>query len=385
MAKPIAPETLRAWYAHKQGLDGSLSGATPAQVLERSGWSRSIGSAGPYFTFQSRAGISREAADAAVAKLEIHELPAARNCTYVLPARDFALGLKVGQSFSGAEMRVAAKLGVTEKEIDKLCDAVLKALSKDPLTPDELRSATGNASRSLGEEGKKKGLSTTLPLALGRLQAQGETRRVSMNGRLDQQRFRYATWKPSPLAKFKLSDEEAFAELARLYFSWIGPATPAQFQEFAGIGVKASKAALEPLKLVALAEGDERLLFPADLDALLKFVPPKTPQYVLTSTLDSIVIQRQELLDPADAAHKIFKDEFPGHYILDRGRIVGIWAYDVPTESIAWMSFVKKNRDLEAAVKRTETFIREQLGDARTFGLDTPASRAVKIAALRMG
>ena len=84
---------------------------------------------------------------------------------------------------------MAAKLGVTEKEVDKLCDAVVSALAKGPLDPDGIRDATGKASRSLGEEGKKKGLTTTLPLALGRLQATGDIRRVPLNGRLDQQRY----------------------------------------------------------------------------------------------------------------------------------------------------------------------------------------------------
>ena len=72
---------LRAWYSHKQGLDGSLKGVKPAEVLARTGWARSVGSVGPYLTLFARAGTSREAVDAAVQKLEIHELPSARACT----------------------------------------------------------------------------------------------------------------------------------------------------------------------------------------------------------------------------------------------------------------------------------------------------------------
>src|SRR4051794_10534177 len=77
---------LQAWWWHRQGLDGSLQGKTAAEVLERSGWARSVAGVGPYLTLFSRAGIRRADADAAVAKLEIHELPAARGCTYLLPA-----------------------------------------------------------------------------------------------------------------------------------------------------------------------------------------------------------------------------------------------------------------------------------------------------------
>src|SRR5262245_60020010 len=111
---------IRAWWSHRQGLDGSLEGKTPAEVLEKSGWARSVGGVSPYLTLFSRAHISREATDKAIAQVQIHELPSARGCTYVLPASDFALGLKVGESFGSAEMKTASKLGVTEKEVDKL-------------------------------------------------------------------------------------------------------------------------------------------------------------------------------------------------------------------------------------------------------------------------
>src|SRR5262250_2640654 len=138
---------MRAWWWHRQGLDGTLTGSSPAEVLERSGWARSIGGVGPYLTLFSRAATSREAADAAMTRLEIHELPSARGCTYLVPSADFALGLKVGEEFGKAEMKVAYKLGVTDKEIDKLSDAVVKALSKGPLDPNQIREATGGASR----------------------------------------------------------------------------------------------------------------------------------------------------------------------------------------------------------------------------------------------
>src|SRR5687767_13409374 len=107
---------LRAWWSHRQGLDGGLKGKTPAEVLNHSGWARSVGGAGPYLTLFSRAGTSREAADQAAARLEIHELPSARGCTYVVPAVDFALALKVGENFAKAPMKTAYKLGVTDTE-----------------------------------------------------------------------------------------------------------------------------------------------------------------------------------------------------------------------------------------------------------------------------
>ncbi|MBZ5604034.1 MAG: winged helix DNA-binding domain-containing protein [Acidobacteriia bacterium] len=389
----MSPEKLRAWWSHKQALDGRLRGADPAHVLEETGWARSVGGVGPYLTLHSRAGTSREAADAAQSGLEIHELPAVRGCTYVLPSKDFALALKAGESFAANEMKVAYKLGVTDKEIDKLCDAVLRALSKGPLEPEQIREATGQASRNLGEEGKKKGVTTTLPLALGKLQSSGDIRRVPMNGRLDQQRYRYSLWRPNPMAKFAMSSEEVQTELARRYFTWTGPATLAEFQWFSALGVKAAKAAIEPLQLVSL-EGD-RMLLPEDREKFESFKTPRQAQYSLVSSIDGISLLRRDLksiVDEHDLKFMLTAEragaalvDLPSHAILDRGRVVGIWEYDTATESIAWLPFIAKNQDLTKAVAQTEEYVRTQLGDARSFSLDSPRSRAPRIEALRKG
>src|SRR5438874_13442206 len=102
---------LRAWWSHRQALDGRLQGKPAAEVLERTGWARSVGGVNPYLTLCARGGIAREVADRAAASLEIYELPSARGCTYVLPSSDFALALKVGQAFNAGDMNVARKLG----------------------------------------------------------------------------------------------------------------------------------------------------------------------------------------------------------------------------------------------------------------------------------
>src|SRR5438128_2744727 len=105
----IDSKTLRAWWWKRQGLDGSLGGATPARVLERTGWARSVGGVGPYLTFFSRAKLSREAVDQALKNVDIHELPSARGCTYVVPKADYALALTVAQGYSDAPLKAAMK------------------------------------------------------------------------------------------------------------------------------------------------------------------------------------------------------------------------------------------------------------------------------------
>ena len=76
--------------------------------------------------------------------------------------------------------------------------------------------------------------------------------------------------------------------------------------------------------------------------------------------------------------------DLPSHAILDRGQIIGLWEYDVDSRSIAWTTFGrKKDRALDAAIEETEAFVRDELGDARSFSLDSPKSRAARVASLR--
>jgi hypothetical protein len=380
----------RAWWWHRQGLDGSLAGAAPADVLARTGWARSVGGANPYLTLFARAGVARKSADAAMSSMDIYELPSARGCAYVLPRQDFALGLQVGRDVPEADLRTLDKLGVDRAEIDRLCAAVMSTLESaaGPMDPAQLKDALGDAVRSLGEEGRKRGQSTTLPAALGLLQAAGEVRRVPAGGRLDQQRFSYARWSPPTTA---LSDPQALAELARRYFEWTAPASLAHFRWFSGASAAAVKTATAGLELVDVGDA---LLMPRSLvDSFHRYAPPRKPQYNLVAGLDGLFLLRRDvasLLSDVDALARIGEKSGPAvadlndHAIVDRGSVVGLWQYDAGSATIVWWVFDgTADKALLAEVERTEAFVRDQLGDARSLSLDSPKSRAPRIAALR--
>jgi len=394
---------LRAWWWHRQGLDGALSGADPGAVLARTGWARSVGGANPYLTLFARAGTSRAAADAAVKAMEIYELPAARGCTYVLPAEHFALGLQVGRGAPEADLRVLEKLGVDRAEIDVLCTAVCATLDgAGPMDPAQLKNALGDAVRNLGEEGRKRGQTTTLPAALGLLQAAGEIRRVPANGRLDQQRYGYVRWTPPTTG---LDITGARAELARLFFEWIGPASMAHLRWFTAFSAANAKAAVAGLDLVDVGGG--LLAPPALAKEYGQFAPPAQPRYALLAGIDALILLRRDvpaLLDAGDAALPIPGDparqmgvlpDLPDHPIVDRGRVIGLWQYDVHAGEIVWWLFGSGagsggaggggagDDALREAIGRTTAFVRDELGDARSFSLDSPQSRAPRVAALR--
>jgi hypothetical protein len=285
---------------------------------------------------------------------------------------------------------------VTEDELGILSEKVLVALSKGPLDPSALKNEVGDAVRSFGEEGKKRGVTTSLPLVLGRLQNSGDIRRVPVNGRLDQQRYSYVRWDNSPLRSFDLTYDDAMVELARKYFSWVGPASAKHFQWFSGLGVGAAKKVLEPLGLVPVEEGSELFLLPEDLDTFRSFRRPSEPQYALITALDGLTLHRRDLaatVDEADTSRSSYGEkgrlpvgglmELHNHAIMDRGRLIGVWEFDALQQELVYEVWTTLTSELKRAIEETESFIRDQLGDARSFSLDSPESRKPRIAALR--
>jgi hypothetical protein len=356
---------------------------------------RSVGGAGPYVGMYARAGLSRADVDAAIAALEIHELPSARGCTYVLPASDYALGLQAGQGAGDdADAAMARKyLGVTDEELAKLRDDVLGALVVGPLDPRSIKDKLGPSVRNLGHEGKKRGLQTTLPLALGWLQSHGLIRRIPLEGRLDRQRYAYGLWQPGPITA-PMEPAEVHAGLAARFLRWTGPATLAQFATWAGLGVKQAKQAVAAVGAVTLA--GERLALPEDVDAIENTVVPSEPQVHFLGNLDSLYLHRRELsahLHPDDHKRSVLTEkglqaggtltDLSNQAIVDRGRLIGVWDYDAQREELAWRTFRPANAAVKAAAARTEAFVRDQLGDMRSFSLDSPDSRGMRLAAIR--
>ncbi len=117
---------------------------------------------------------------------------------------------------------------------------------------------------------------------------------------------------------------------------------------------------------------------------------------MLTGAIDGVLLLRRNLhnlLAEEDWNKSVACDkgciapgaltDLPSHAILDRGRIAGLWEYDPATASIAWMSFIKPDAALRKAVERTEEFVRNDLGDARSLSLDSPKSRPPRIKGIR--
>lgn len=387
-ARTLTRERLRAWAWHKQGLDGSLAGCTAEQVFARAGWARSVGGANPYLTLFARAGTRREQVDADILARRILELPTARGCTYVLGRDDFAWALRLGLDAAESTFKVVGRLGVDRGEITLLEEQVLHTLAEAavPMDPRQIKEELGESVRNLGEEGKKKGATTTLPTALGILQSQGRIRRVPANGRLDQQRYAYELWNlpPSPL-----DDDQARTELVRRYLGWTGGATFKQSQWFTAFTVAQSKAALAAAGAVEVATGAGEMLWmlPDDVEQLAAFQEPDEEQIQLLAGTDSIALLRRNAADllAEEDRHTnalgslALQADLPDHPIFDRGRIIGLWQYDPGQQRIVPWVFHGPTPAVTRRIAEVEDWIREDLGDFRAFSLDSPASRQKRI------
>lgn len=387
---------VRAFLSHRQGLL-ELSDKSNREVLHKTGWVRSVGGHNVYLTLFSRNGSSKQQTEADAKAHQIYEFASARGCTYFLPQDDFQTGIKAGQGFNDASaIRTAKnKLGFTDENLAELKAGIVEALKVGPLDTNGIKKSLGDLIINFGEAGKKVGQTTSLSLGLLSLQAEAQIRRIPSEWKLESQAYSYELFPDAPAVGDSYSKEEAYSDLAERYWNWIGLANLAHFQWFSGLGVGASKSAVESLGLVEVP-GTDLLALPEVLDEFESFQTPSQPTYRLISNLDGLFLHRrdiQSLIDPADQVREVPGEKGAGsllkaqdlhnHAIVDRGRIIGLWEYEVSSKSIVYALFVPTNDALESEIKRVESFIRDELGDFRCFSLDSPKSRQTAIDGLR--
>ena len=139
-----------------------------------------------------------------------------------------------------------------------------------------------------------------------------------------------------------------------------------------------------------------RLMLPDDLPAFNKFKTPTKPVYALVSSLDAMFLLRRNIatLVPAAALRqKVYGEkgmaelgglaDLSSNAILDRGSVIGLWEFDPETSALVWFTFAKPDPAVRNCIAKTEAYVRDQLGDVRSFSLDSPKSRTPRIEAIR--
>lgn len=364
------------------GLDGSAQSLSTPDVLASNGWLRGVGGSTPYLGLFARCKSHRSAIDTLIEDNLVCELPSARGCTYVLPQQHFALGLAHARTALKANRRTAAKLGLNDSQIESQKEHVLKHLCDKPLSPAEIKAELGDVIVSFGEEGKKRGMTTSLPMVLCELQAEGKVKRIPENGRLDQERYRYEVWDPNGI----LYDGDAEFDLIRLVVVWSGVVSIDDICWFTGLGKTKVKAAFLQLGLHEVAPdlyGQAADIKSVPSEPIYRFVGAIDPLFNLRRNIGAFV-EDEELRWLQ--CHDVRLDGPLGlafQAIVDRGRIIGLWDYDPEERELLYMTWVSPTKDLEVLAEKLECEIRDEIHDARTHSLDSLKNRQNRFEFLR--
>jgi hypothetical protein len=248
--------------------------------------------------------------------------------------------------------------------------------------------------RSLGDKGKKIGMSSPLPSALRHLEFEGKIERTLEGGRLDSERYEWRLTKENPFAGAELPPNpiERAAAVAQEFFRTVGPATSKDFAAWSGFSQRDARAAMELVPLAPVAVdgyADDTFVLEEDLP-LLREPFPVAASLSLLSFEDNFVTAHggtRLLTDPKHHGRTIAawgqsKDVTLGDArhmsmrpLIRGDRLGGLWEYDPDTGKVVFGTFdplpAKSRRTVEALAEDTARFLRDEIGHAKSFTLDT--------------
>lgn len=385
-----------------QNLDGA--GGDLAGVIDATGLVRTLGGVDVYLALRARRrDLDRSTVDSAVESTDLAVRPAARGCIYLTSGGRIADCLRFADRSSASRVaREHAKVGLEDAEIAAVGEAVLEALAAGPRTTQKLRSMLPDGLvRSLGDAGKKLGISSNLPPSLRRLEFDGRIERTLEDGRLDTERYLWRVPDRNPLDRSPAPRDaiDLFARFAALYFRAAGVSTMRAFAAWLGIPLRDAKAAVAATPLVAVAldgvedEGlvheDHRHLLESpprpEAIALLPFSDNLValhggPQYLVASAHHGVEVPvwgRGFGSTLGDVRHAMIRTLVAGE------RMVGVWELDPETESVEWASFEPLDprllKAVEAEAEATAAFLATELGHGRSFSIDSEAKMAKRV------
>lgn len=392
-------ERARAAWIQAQGLDGS-AGTALRPVLERTGFVRTLGGVDVYLALKARLpGLRRADLDAAVMNSEAQVIPAVRGCIYLVGRRDVPVALRLADSLARARgEKEQAKAGIKKGEIDKVAKAVLALLEqRGALTTDAIRKGLGDkVVRSLGEAGKKVGMSSPLPSALRVLEFDGKVERTLDGGRLDSERYLWRAVKQQKQAAgaARLPADRAglLAIVGELFVRASGPAHMKEFSCWSGVGQREAKAAFDSLALIPIVvDGltEPRWAFPdqvaawKDQDAArqaVAFLPFEDNLIALQGGAAALIDQAHHGITVpswgmARASTIGQAKHMSARCVVGDGKVVGLWDFDPDAGEVVYRCFAPvaaaTRARLDRAAGETSKFLADDLGHGRSFSLDT--------------
>lgn len=398
----------RHWYS-RQGL-AAPGGAPLEEIVSQSGWLRTLGGGDVYLAMRARAlGMKRSGLDQAVEARRLQVIPAVRGCIYLVPRPFVALSLKVAEEQSRKRTESEhEKVGISKKELVDAGEAIIGALKKTPLSTDGLRKALPKgAVRSLGELGKKVGISSTLPPALRLLEFDGRIERISENGRLDTERYVWRIPDKNLFEEYPVPGDavERYVQIANEFFKHAGPATLEDFCDWGSLLKRDAKAVIAKAGLIPISvEGyAEEAFVRAEDEASLKQDAGHSDGIHFLSFEDNYIVLHGGPRWVSDVRHHDRAVHVWGQTrgvtlgtvkhmatrsIFEGDSLIGFWEYDVDAGDVVWATFdhigdKKKKKMISTAASEIGAFIRDEIGHARSYSLDNEEAIRKRAALVR--
>lgn len=353
-----------------QGLCGAHPGDALAAVGQ-GGWLYQTGGGCAYLSLWARVPVLRRAAvDAAVAEGRLAITGSVRGCTMLVPAEELPLARAAG---SAALQALIASLhqraGLDLEGLRALADRLAAALDDVGSSPEALRARVPEP-QALGDEGRKLGYVSTLPLALRMLELEGRARRVPASGRLDEERYRWRPDQPSPVHEPEIA-------LTRAFQRWAGLANREDLAAWAGWTRREAARLLERSgALPDLApETTERPIYLPFRDNALS-LGASLEGWVRPEHAEVPVLAWSGKPAPLGAQRSLHH-----HAVLWRGALAGIWEFDGQQVQTGWFGDVPPGAD--AVADALGSWIREELGVLRIYAQDGERQRSARLAVVR--
>lgn len=406
----VTLDRTRAFWHRRQGLaEPAPPDADPAAVLAATGWARTLGGIDVYLAITARCpGASRAGIDEAVRAGALRVVPAVRGCIYLVPEADVALVMALAAELQRPRTgRDLDKVGATWDEVETLADEVEQALAAGPLSTQAVRKALPAGSvKSLGAAGKKVGLTSLLPVALRELEFERRIERTPVGGRLDTERYEWSRSPGNEAAEDRPPGGkiDRLAAIARRFFEFFAPATVRELATWVGVPQRDAKAAMAELPLEPVEiEGrrGQAWVLAGDRESLAATAPPPGSYSFLPFEDNLLTVHGgpSALVDPAhhglevprwggsrpttlgEARHIGYRPLIAGE------KVVGFWEYDPDAGEVVTATFEPLARGEQKALgearERVAARVRDDLGHARSFSLDTDDALRRRAAQLR--
>jgi hypothetical protein len=391
---------VRAWWVRRQGLMPDTAPRTIEACVRQVGWLATYGAPGVYLSLRARMpGVSRDGVDrAAIDGVPLVDGPGGHaRPSVVVPRDEMALALRA--HLASYQKHLAPHLrnvDISEAELRGVGAAVCRALDEGPLSTADIRQRVSHP-----------GTGALLTAALLDLALRGVVRRFPVDGRLDSSKYLYELLHPDdrPDLDAEGDDGEVAAKLVERFLRRHGPATLDELTWWAELTQIAARMALEATHAERVAiDGwaDEAWLLPDDARAWRSFRPGVTEdggsRVALLPFRDPFVCARRGpavlsaspsvpvLIGNKRQARIIDVDRLDHHAVLSGGELVGVWEYDLKTETVVtrvWQTERRLAERVADAAIDTGRFIREQLGDAKLSAVDPPWARKRRLAFCR--